>query len=175
MRSLAWAIVVTSDYFPMPAPRKSRKKLSPSAPRSTTSSSRTRIFSTARWTTSRIAGRSSSFLSMLVCPIVQRYLPVLKRLEAEYRKKDVQFLAVNVGCNDTIVDLAALAIEYDAPFPFVKDTKGKCLDALGVDIRPRSSFSIHNGGFATEAASTINIVRAAISPADPAGLERSPG
>jgi mono/diheme cytochrome c family protein len=70
------------------------------------------------------------------CPIVQRYLPVLKRLEAEYRKQDVQFLAVNVGCNDTIVDLAALAIEYEAPFPFLKDTQGKCLDALGVERTP---------------------------------------
>jgi thiol-disulfide isomerase/thioredoxin len=34
------------------------------------------------------------------CPLVQRYLPELKRLEADYRKNGVQFLAVNVGWDD---------------------------------------------------------------------------
>lgn len=71
------------------------------------------------------------------CPLVRRYLPVLKRLEAEYRKQDVQFLAVNVGWDDTIVRLAALAIEYEAPFPFVKDAEGKILDALNVEYTPQ--------------------------------------
>jgi mono/diheme cytochrome c family protein/peroxiredoxin len=67
------------------------------------------------------------------CPLVKRYLPELKRLEAVYRKDGVQFLAVNVGWDDTIVSLAALAVEHDVPFPFVKDAEGKCLDALGLD------------------------------------------
>lgn len=70
------------------------------------------------------------------CPLVPRYLPTLKRLEAEYRKRDVQFLAVNAGLEDTIVDLAALAIEHDVPFPFVKDAEGKCAVALGVERTP---------------------------------------
>src|SRR5262245_18962228 len=34
------------------------------------------------------------------CPIVQRYLPTLQKLEMEYRDKGVQFLAVNVGPDD---------------------------------------------------------------------------
>ncbi len=71
------------------------------------------------------------------CPLVKRYLPELKRLEALYRKDGVQFLAVNVGWDDTIVSLAALAIEHDVPFPFVKDAEGKCLDALGVEYTPQ--------------------------------------
>lgn len=70
------------------------------------------------------------------CPLVPRYLPTLKKLESEYRNKNVQFLGVNVGYGDTIVDLAALAIEHDVPFPFVKDTEGKCADALGVERTP---------------------------------------
>src|SRR4051812_5264577 len=36
------------------------------------------------------------------CPLVQRYLPVLGRLEKEYRPKGVQFLAVNVADEDAI-------------------------------------------------------------------------
>jgi thiol-disulfide isomerase/thioredoxin len=71
------------------------------------------------------------------CPLARRYLPALTRLEAEYRKNDVQFLAVNVGWDDTIVSLAALAIEHNVPFPFVKDPEGKCLDALGVEFTPQ--------------------------------------
>lgn len=70
------------------------------------------------------------------CPLVPRYLPTLKRLEAEYRKRDVQFLAVNVGLEDSIVDMAAQAIEFDAPFPFVKDIEGKCVAALGAERTP---------------------------------------
>ncbi len=70
------------------------------------------------------------------CPLVPRYLPTLKRLESEYRKKGVQFLAVNVGLEDTIVDMAAQAIEYEVPFPFVKDIDGKCVTALGVERTP---------------------------------------
>src|SRR5262245_41186300 len=31
------------------------------------------------------------------CPLVERYLPVLQKLESAYRDKDVQFLALNVG------------------------------------------------------------------------------
>ncbi len=71
------------------------------------------------------------------CPLVKRYLPELKRLEAEYCKSGVQFLAVNVDWDDTIINLAALAIEHDVPFPFVKDAEGKSLDALGVDYTPQ--------------------------------------
>ena len=40
------------------------------------------------------------------CPLVKRYLPVLTRLEIEYRKKDVQFIAINANRDDTIVEIA---------------------------------------------------------------------
>ena len=35
------------------------------------------------------------------CPLVQKYLPVLDRLDRAYRDKGVQFVAVNSGPNDT--------------------------------------------------------------------------
>jgi thiol-disulfide isomerase/thioredoxin len=47
------------------------------------------------------------------CPLVERYLPVLQRLETAYRGKDVQFLALNVGLHDSIVSMAAHAVEHE--------------------------------------------------------------
>jgi peroxiredoxin len=70
------------------------------------------------------------------CPLVGRYLPTLKKLEKEYRASEVQFLAVNVGPDDSIMDMAAQAIRHEVEFPFVKDFGGKCLRALGVRRTP---------------------------------------
>jgi len=70
------------------------------------------------------------------CPLVSRYLPVLNRLEKEYGPRGVQFLAVNVGAEDSIVGMAAQAVEHDAVFPFVKDFDLKWVDALGVQRTP---------------------------------------
>jgi thiol-disulfide isomerase/thioredoxin len=70
------------------------------------------------------------------CPLVQRYLPVLNRLEKEYRGKGVQFVAVNVGADDTIRAMAAQAVEHEAEYPFVKDQGTACAAALGVKRTP---------------------------------------
>jgi peroxiredoxin len=67
------------------------------------------------------------------CPVAQRYLPVLRTMEKEYRGKDVQFLAVNVGSDDSIVAMAAQAVKHEMEFPFVKDFGCVCAEALGVD------------------------------------------
>src|SRR4030095_1847553 len=40
------------------------------------------------------------------CPLVQRYLPRLKELSAQYRDQGAQFLAVNVGPDDSIKEVA---------------------------------------------------------------------
>ena len=53
------------------------------------------------------------------CPLVQRYLPTLKELEKAYRARGVQFLAVNVGPDDSIVAMASQAVRQDVEFPFV--------------------------------------------------------
>lgn len=70
------------------------------------------------------------------CPLVERYLPVLQKLESDYRAKDVQFLAVNVGVDDAINAMAAQAVEHGVEFPFVKDTSGKWAPTLGVTRTP---------------------------------------
>ena len=55
------------------------------------------------------------------CPLVQKYWPKLKRLEEEYRSQGVQFVAVNVGPDDEIQEIAQQAIDFGVEFPFVKD------------------------------------------------------
>ena len=40
------------------------------------------------------------------CPLVERYLPRLKELSAQYRDKGVQFIAINVGPDDSLKDVA---------------------------------------------------------------------
>ena len=70
------------------------------------------------------------------CPLVKRYLPRLKELSAQYSDKGVQFIAVNVGPDDSIQEIAYQAIEHGVEFPFVKDMDGECARALGVNRTP---------------------------------------
>ena len=84
--------------------------------------------------------RSSKTIVLLFtttkCPIAQRYLPALKRLDADYRERGVQFVAVNVGPDDTITDMAEQAVRHGVEFPFVKDLDGSCVRATGVTRTP---------------------------------------
>jgi thiol-disulfide isomerase/thioredoxin len=70
------------------------------------------------------------------CPIAQKYWPKLRRLDEEYRGQGVQFVAVNVAPDDEIPEIAQQAIDYGLSFPFVKDTAGVCMKALGVTRTP---------------------------------------
>ncbi len=70
------------------------------------------------------------------CPISKRYLPVLKRLEAEYRSRSVQFVGVNVGSEDSIQDVAEQALDYEIEFPVVKDFNAKTARQLGIERVP---------------------------------------
>jgi len=65
------------------------------------------------------------------CPLVQKYWPKLRRLDEEYRGQGVQFVAVNVGADDEIQEVAQQAIDFGVTFPFVKDTTGACVAAVG--------------------------------------------
>lgn len=66
------------------------------------------------------------------CPVAQRYLPVLEQFHQEFSPR-VQFIAVNVGPEDTIQDAAYLAITHNVSFPIVKDFAGDLSRSLGVD------------------------------------------
>ncbi|MGL4549627.1 MAG: redoxin family protein, partial [Gemmataceae bacterium] len=70
------------------------------------------------------------------CPLVGRYLPGLSRMEKAYRGRGVQFLAVNVGADDSIAAMAAHAVEHGVAFPSVKDGGAACAAALGVTRTP---------------------------------------
>jgi hypothetical protein len=70
------------------------------------------------------------------CPLVQRYLPRLKELDEEFRDQGIQLVAVNVSPSDTVFDMATQAVEFDVPFPFVKDLDGNCAVACGVKRTP---------------------------------------
>jgi hypothetical protein len=74
--------------------------------------------------------------STTTCPVVQRYLPVLRAMEKDYRGRGVQFLAVNEGTQDNIRAVATQAVRHEMEFPFVKDVEGRCATALGVRRTP---------------------------------------
>ena len=70
------------------------------------------------------------------CPLVQKYLPKLKRLDEKYRGQGVQFVSLNVNPGDSIREMAAHAVGFDLAFPTVKDTNGESAAALGVSRTP---------------------------------------
>lgn len=72
----------------------------------------------------------------LDCPVVKRYLPTLKELDEAYRERGVQFVAVNVGPDDPLIEVAYQAVKADISFPFVKDFEGNTVKALGVKRVP---------------------------------------
>jgi hypothetical protein len=72
------------------------------------------------------------------CPLVQRYLPKVKRLEEKYRDRGVQFISLNVSSGDSIREMAAHALEFEIPFPSVKDIDAESVKALGVGRTPEA-------------------------------------
>lgn len=70
------------------------------------------------------------------CPIVQRVWPKLVRLDEAFRDRGVQFVAVNVGVDDAIPDIAQQAIDFGVGFPFVKDVDHSVVRATGVERTP---------------------------------------
>lgn len=73
------------------------------------------------------------------CPLVKRVMPKLVELEQTYRDAGVQFVAVNVGAADTLKDMAAQAIDFEAPFAFVKDEDLACTRRLGIERTPEAA------------------------------------
>ncbi len=70
------------------------------------------------------------------CPVANRYLPRLARMEKKYRKKGIQFVAVNVGSGDSVVDMASSMVEHKVGFPVVKDWDGEVAKAVGARRTP---------------------------------------
>src|SRR5437868_2080124 len=60
---------------------------------------------------------------------------LLAGLERQFRGRGVQFLALDVG-DDSIAEIAALALEHGIEFPFGKDRGAACARALGARRTP---------------------------------------
>ena len=90
------------------------------------------------------------------CPVAQRYLPVLKALDKEFRDKAVQFLSINEGPDDSIVAVASQAVQHELEFPCVKDFDG----SARWGGRRRSCGGDADSAFAIAEASTISTVQA---------------
>jgi len=67
----------------------------------------------------------------LDCPVVARYLPLLGAMQREYRDRQVQFVAVNVGPGDDLREIAYQALRSECDFPFVKDFDRQVVRAVG--------------------------------------------
>ncbi len=72
----------------------------------------------------------------LDCPVVKRYLPRLKELEEQYRDRGVQFLALNVGADDPLVEVAAQGLNVDLAFPVGRDFDGRFAESVGATRTP---------------------------------------
>ncbi|MCC6697559.1 MAG: redoxin domain-containing protein [Candidatus Hydrogenedentes bacterium] len=70
------------------------------------------------------------------CPVAQRYMPVLEALHTEFRERGVQFVGVNVGPGDSIMDVAQFAADYGITFPIVKDAEAYSAHATGAERTP---------------------------------------
>ena len=70
------------------------------------------------------------------CPLVRQTLPKLVELQSQFKESNLQFVAINVGADDTIREMAAQAIDFDVPFAFVKDVDHSCVNSLGVRKTP---------------------------------------
>ncbi len=85
-------------------------------------------------------GEKSAFVLVFVtngCPIADRYLPRLAAMEREYRPRGAQFVAVNVGAADSVVEMAAAGVDHGLEFPVVKDLDGGLARAVGASVTPQ--------------------------------------
>ena len=103
------------------------------------------------------------------CPLAEKYLPVLDRLDREYRDKGVQVAAVNSGPADTVTVMAAQAVEFGVAFPFLKDADCQAADALGVTRTPEVVvLDAQRASSGTAGGSTTGTGPAASGPSRPA-------
>src|SRR5262245_61282651 len=70
------------------------------------------------------------------CPVAKRVMPRLAEMERAYRDRGVQFLAIDVGPADLMVDVAARAVEQGIEFPVGRDLDGSVVAALGATRTP---------------------------------------
>ncbi len=71
------------------------------------------------------------------CPVGQRYLPKLKKIDEEYGPKGIQLVGLYTSQAESINDIASHALENGMKFPIGKDINLAAVKALGVERVPQ--------------------------------------
>lgn len=82
------------------------------------------------------------------CPIANRYAPELKRIEADYAKKNVSFYRVYVYKEATLESIAAHTKDYEYKWPAVHDKDHTLVKATGVRVTPEAVLLMQDGTIA---------------------------
>lgn len=98
-------------------------------------------FTDTRWLERELAdfGERDAYaivFTSLDCPVANRVVPRVAELERAYRAKGVQFLAIDVGADDPLVEVAARALAHGVEFPVARDFSGDALRALTPERTP---------------------------------------
>lgn len=72
------------------------------------------------------------------CPLVARYAPTLKKLDADFRGRGVRMVALFVESEEPIAGIAAYGVKHGWAFPCGQDVAGKCAAALGATRTPEA-------------------------------------
>jgi Redoxin len=70
------------------------------------------------------------------CPLVARYGPTLKQIDADFRDKGVRMVALFSETEEPIAGIAAYGVKHGWSFPCGQDVDGKCATALGATRTP---------------------------------------
>lgn len=98
-------------------------------------------FKDIRWVERSLADFGERKVIVLVftdarCPVAAKYAPRLSALAKEYEARGVQFAGIYASAADTVVGMAADALEKKLAFPVYKDFNQSSVKALGVTRTP---------------------------------------
>lgn len=98
-------------------------------------------FTDSRWLPRELADLGPHAATVIVfsaldCPIAARVLPRVGELERRLRPRGVQFLELDVGTGDALVEVAARALEQNCEFPVGRDFDASAAAALGATRTP---------------------------------------
>ncbi len=98
-------------------------------------------FTDTRWLERELADFGPRAATVVVftsldCPVANRVMPRIGQLEREYRARGVQFLAIDVGADDALVEVAARAVTHGLEFPVARDFSSAALRALAPERTP---------------------------------------
>ncbi len=72
------------------------------------------------------------------CPVVQLYLPRLKKMHAEYASQGVKFYAIYPNARITIPEMSKHAHDQDLPYPAFADLDHRLADLLDAEVTPEA-------------------------------------